>query len=110
MQWEWLKGFDLEFLGYIPDTYSVGHGLRPGVGKIFLLQYIKNPMECMWSGCRLPNAVVSQAHSGKPRCVLALPPQVVRITVAFGEKGLWVVWYNTGVQLQGSRAKNFAQN
>ena len=25
------------------------------------------------------------------------PPQAARITVAFGEKGLWVVWYDSNV-------------
>ena len=51
----------------------------------------------MWSGCRLPNAVVSQAHSGKPRCPGFPPPQAARVTVVSGEKGLSVVWYNSDV-------------
>ena len=36
-----------------------------------MIRNIKNRAECMWSGCCLPNMVVSQAHSGKPRCVMA---------------------------------------
>ena len=41
--------------------------------------------------------MVSQAH---PRyaelCPGFPPPQAARVTVASGEKGLWVVWYNIG--------------
>ena len=52
----------------------------------------------MWSGCRLPNAVVSQAHSGKPKCVMAFlhlrqPASLLHL----GKRLLWVVWYNSEV-------------
>ena len=52
----------------------------------------------MWFGCRQLDAVVSQAYPGMPRCVLAgfPPPQAALITVAFGKRGLWVVWCNKG--------------
>ena len=36
--------------------------------------------------------MVSQAYSGMPRYVLAF----LHLTVASGEKGLWVVWCNSG--------------
>ena len=72
-------------------------GLRPGGGKIFLLKYIKNPTKCMWSGCHLPNAEV---------CPGSPPPYAAHITVTSGEKGLWVVWYNSGVvRLRHKRGK-----
>ena len=51
----------------------------------------------MWSGCRQADPVVSQAYSGMPRYVLAFPlPQAALVTAASGEKGLWVVWCNSG--------------
>ena len=50
----------------------------------------------MWSACRQADAVVSQAYSGYAEiCPGFLPPQAARVTVASGENGLWVVWYNS---------------
>ena len=49
---------------------------------------------CMWSACHLPNAVVSQAHSGKPTFP---PPQAACVTVVSEKVGLWVVWHNSDV-------------
>ena len=52
----------------------------------------------MWSGCRQADAVVSQAYPGYAEiCPGFPPPQAARVTVASGEKGLWVVWYNSDV-------------
>ena len=57
----------------------------------------------MWSGCRQADAVVSQAYPGSAEiCPGFPPPQAARVTVASGEKGLWVVWYNSDVvKVQG---------
>ena len=52
-----------------------------------------NLSKCMWSGYRQANLVVSQAYSGMPRYVLAFL-HLRQLTVA--EKGLWVVWCNSG--------------
>ena len=41
--------------------------------------------------------VVSQAHSEKLRCPGFPSPQAASITVASGEKGIPVVWYNSDV-------------
>ena len=49
--------------------------------------------QCMWSGCRLPNAGGCHRH----RVSWLFPPQAARFTVASGEKGLWVVWYSSDV-------------
>ena len=52
----------------------------------------------MWSGCRQADAVVSQAYPGYAEiCPGFPPPQAARVTVASGENGLWVVWYNSDV-------------
>ena len=52
----------------------------------------------MWSGCRQVDAVVSQAYPGYAEiCPGFPPPQAARVTVASGEKGLLVVWYNSDV-------------
>ena len=52
----------------------------------------------MWSGCRQADAVVSQAYPGYAEiCPGFPPPQAARVTVASGEKGLWVVWYDSDV-------------
>ena len=52
----------------------------------------------MWSGCRQADAVVSQAYPGYAEiCPGFPPPQAARVTVASGERGLWVVWYNSDV-------------
>ena len=52
----------------------------------------------MWSGCRQADAVVSQAYSGYAEiCPGFPPPQTAHVTVASGENGLWVVWYNSDV-------------
>ena len=71
-------------------TYSIGRGFVSGHGRNLLLIYIKNPTECMRSGCRLPNAVVSEAELCPGFLHLRQPT-----SVSFGEKGLWVVWYNS---------------
>ena len=42
--------------------------------------------------------MVSQAYPGYAEiCPGFPPPQAARVTVASGEKGLWVVWYNSDV-------------
>ena len=52
----------------------------------------------MWSGYRQADAVVSQAYPGYAEiCPGFPPPQAAHVTVASGEKGLWVVWYNSDV-------------
>ena len=52
----------------------------------------------MWSGCRQADAVVSQAYPGYAEIRPGFPPpQAARVTVASGENGLWVVWYNSDV-------------
>ena len=52
----------------------------------------------MWSGCRQTDAVVSQAYPGYAEiCPGFPPPQAARVTVASGEKGLWVVWCDSDV-------------
>ena len=48
----------------------------------------------MWFDCRQLDAVVSQAYPGM--CSGFPPPQAALVTVASGEKGLWVVWCNSG--------------
>ena len=48
----------------------------------------------MWSGCRRVDLVVSQAYSGI--CPGFPPPKAALVTVASGEKGLWVVCCNKG--------------
>ena len=59
----------------------------------------------MWSGCRQADAVVSQAYPGYAEiCPGFPPPQAARVTVASGEKGLWVVWYNSDVVKVGKSA------
>ena len=57
----------------------------------------------MWSGCRQADAVVSQTYPGYAEiCPGFPPPQAARVTVASGEKGLWVVWYDSDVvKVQG---------
>ena len=52
----------------------------------------------MWSGCRQADAVVSQAYPGYTEiCPGFPPPKAARVTVASGEKELWVVWYDSDV-------------
>ena len=52
----------------------------------------------MWPGCRQADAVVSQAYPGYAEiCPGFPPPQAARVTVASGEKGLWVIWYDSDV-------------
>ena len=52
----------------------------------------------MWSGCRQADTVVSQAYPGYAEiCPGFPPPQAARVTVASGEKGLWLVWYDSDV-------------
>ena len=42
--------------------------------------------------------MVSQAYPGYAEiCPGFPPPQAARVTVASGEKGLWVVWYDSDV-------------
>ena len=42
--------------------------------------------------------MVSQAYPGYAEiCPGFPPPQAGRVIVASGEKGLWVVWYNSDV-------------
>ena len=42
--------------------------------------------------------MVSQAYPGYAEICSGFPlPQAARVTVASGEKGLWVVWYNSDV-------------
>ena len=42
--------------------------------------------------------MVSQAYPGCAEICPGFPlPQAARVTVASGEKGLWVVWYNSDV-------------
>ena len=42
--------------------------------------------------------MVSQAYSGYAEICPGFPPsKAAHVTVASGENGLWVVWYNSGV-------------
>ena len=36
------------------------------------------------------------------------PPQAARVTVVSGEKGLWVVWYNSDVVRLGNKGGKYA--
>ena len=48
--------------------------------------------KCMWSGCHRADPMVSQAYSRDAEIWPGFPPpQAALVSVAYGEKGLWVV-------------------
>ena len=50
---------------------------------------------------RQPDAVVSQAYPGMPRCFLAFPHLRQSLSLLLlGEKGVWIVWCEGEVRLR----------
>ena len=47
----------------------------------------RNPSECMWFGCRLPVAVVSQANPGNAEICPGFPPPQAALRIILSNEG-----------------------
>ena len=64
-------------------TSSVRVRVQPGTKYL----YEKNLSECMWFGCRLPVAVVSQAYPGNGEICPGFPPPQAALRIKFSNVG-----------------------
>ena len=60
-------------------------GSSPARDKICIWK--KNPSECMWFGCRLPVAVVSQAYPGNAEICPGFPPPQAALRIILSNEG-----------------------
>ena len=66
-------------------TYLFRRGSSPAMDKIFIWK--KNLSECMWFGCRLPVAVVSQAYPGNAEICPGFPPPQAALRIILSNEG-----------------------